>query len=456
MINSYELDKYTNKIGKWWLENKPEEIFYAQIEYKNGNYILKSDVINIDMYRTICKHEKNGDLFSFCVYGKIGGVLFSMINCHAPIKQARMTNQNDTVNGWECGIEIVPSEIVFGGFYANDDIEIVSASVDFENIDEFLNIDTYDMDIEKGLSFVVPKDITVQLIDFSIIFSAQLITNSSRNSEEFINQIETRFLFPNKINIKNSIEKIAKFRMLLSLLKLNYIGINSIEIVYEHFEDFTQTFAFENRAFYHMNYSVDKIEEDRPMPFFRLNYDNIADVFESAICKWYDFTDEAEPIVELFYQILIKQSFDINKFLNLAQALEVYSNAYRNAEARLVLDKFPNGDGTQNVRLFHKIYDLLLIVETCFNFDENEIKTISHWIANTRNYYTHYGTNSKKKALSSYDMRSPVSRLMTYLLTILIYLHIGIPIDVIRNKFYHTFYKSTLKQVKDLIAINPI
>jgi len=447
MSVNYELEKYINKIGKWWLKDKPEEIFCAQLVYKNGKYILESDTLNINLYKAVLKHDNN-KFSNFCIYGNIKGVLFSLISCFT---SATKTNMNPfapmtdfEMESCYYGAEILPSEIVFGDFYANNNTEIVSAIVDFNKIDEFIRIPTYETH-ETGLKYTITRNITLQLDSFSINFFAMLLNQTSRNSQTYTSNIHTEFLFQNKSAINIVRTQIAKFRMLLSLLKLNYINISSVEIS----NDFTDKITIANKAFYHMNHSVDEILEDWDNPFFCLEYDTIADIFNDIVKKWYVMFEEAEPVFELFYQILIKKSFDINKFLNLTQAVEVYSNKYRINEVKSLIAEFPNSDGSKKVRLFHKIYDLFFMVKDCFGLDDKQIEKISHLISNTRNYFTHYGSNSKKKALVNFRDRLPISDLMTYLLTILIYLELGIPANIIKDNFFNSNYEWTLQHIKE-------
>ena len=45
MSVNVNLNDFSNKIGTWWLEDKPEEVFYARIIYDGKNYVLISEVV---------------------------------------------------------------------------------------------------------------------------------------------------------------------------------------------------------------------------------------------------------------------------------------------------------------------------------------------------------------------------------------------------------------------------
>lgn len=54
----------------------------------------------------------------------------------------------------------------------------------------------------------------------------------------------------------------------------------------------------------------------------------ITDEFEEIILKWSKFAEDQRntPILELFSSIIKDKSIGLNRFLNLCQALEVYSD----------------------------------------------------------------------------------------------------------------------------------
>lgn len=73
-----DINKYLNKIGRWWLEDASDEIFYAQLVEEKDNYSLISEVININLLRLLGtkQDEKYGEL---TIHGEIEGVKFSLL-----------------------------------------------------------------------------------------------------------------------------------------------------------------------------------------------------------------------------------------------------------------------------------------------------------------------------------------------------------------------------------------
>jgi len=448
-----ELEKYIGKVGIWWIDDRPEEIFYATIVFINGNYVLTSEVIPVDIANTLFKRNHDDSILDcFTIHGKVEGTLFSMINSQASAMESRLIDTSQIEKGWECSIKIIPAEVVFGGFHANDDTVITSAVVNFENIDDFIHIKAFETGLD-GIKHVSPESVLLHLDMFSIRLYSTLSCQSSKKSTTYINEVKTEFVFDASTSICNARNHISVFCMLLSLLKLNYISTPSIELFIRNTDNYQEVQVSQNLGYYHMNYFQEKIEEVRPMPFFLIQYEAIADIFENVVKRWYIVFEQDKPIIELFYQVLVKKSVDINKFLNLSQALEVYSNKYRKKQAKALVTKFPNNEVTNtSARLFHKIYDLLEYTNYCFYFSKNQINTVSRWITDTRNYYTHYGRLTDR-ALVKPEERSIINSFMVYLLVILVLNKLGIPKRTIKNNFYHTFYKSTLERIRRLLAL---
>lgn len=461
--NTY-LDKYVNIIGRFWLEDDEDTSFFAQLVYRELDYLLIGNMLSIHTYRKILATQKSEARY-LNFYGEIEGTCFSLMNSTVPKSSSTNTDSDDLENGWRCFIEIEPSEIVFGGFYAYDETTISSAIVEFDKINEFIHLASYKFDPQNGLIFTSSPCIECNTKDFRLIFDAKLSYSGSFERQEFKNHVSTMFSFVSTVKINKAREHIALTQMFFSMLKLSYIGSNSIELFKEQFYDHCQQFSLTNIVKYHLNFASNSVKEAWPVPAFCLKFERIENKFGTILDNWFEFWSSAEPVVELFYQILIERSYDINQFLNLAQALEVYSNRFRRGEVKELLDKRPRDKGKlceytgqqcpekENLpaTTWHKMYELLVFTNICFGFDKKDIEIIASWITDTRNYYTHYGNNNKKKALTAINERGPVNRFMKYLLTILIYEKLGIDIDLIAKEFYHPFYQSTLQQVKALL-----
>ena len=465
MAQNIYLDKYINIIGKFWLEDDEDTSFFAQLVYGEPDYLLIGNMVSIHLYRKILSTQKSeAGYLNFC--GEIEGTCFSLISSTIPISSSKNTYPSDFENGWSCTIEIKPGEIAFGGFYATDETEISSAIVEFDKINEFIHLAPYKFDPQKGLIFTAFPCIQCITKDFTLMFDVKLSHSSSFERQEFINRVSTTFSFGSTVKICTAREHIAITQMLFSLLKLSYIGVNSMDLFKEQYHDSCQQLSPTNVVKYHLNFASNSVQEEWPVPVFCLTFKRVNKNLGIILDNWFEFWSSAEPVVELFYQILIERSYDINQFLNLAQALEVYSNKFRRDEVKGLLNKRPRDKGKPceytgqqcpekdnlPATTWHKMFDLLDFTNICFQFDEKDIEIIASWITDTRNYYTHYGNDNKKRALTTINERGPVNRFMKFLLTILIYEKLGIHMDLIAKEFYHPFYQPTLQQVKALLV----
>ncbi|MDD4781133.1 MAG: hypothetical protein PHT02_11120 [Tissierellia bacterium] len=464
MAQNIFLDKYVNIIGRFWMGDDEDTFFFAQLAYREQDYLLIGNMLSIHTYRKILDTQKS-EAHYLNFYGEIEGTCFSLMNSTVPKSSSTNTDPDDHENGWRCFIEIEPGEIAFGGFYVNDETTISSSNVEFDKINELIHLLPYKFDLQNGLIFKSSPSIKCNTKEFRLIFDAKLSYLGSFERQEFKNYVSTVFFYESKVKIYKAREHIALTQMFFSMLKLSYIGLNSIELIKEHFDDPCQQFSLTNIVKYHLNFTSNSVKEAWPVPAFCLKFEHLENKFGTTIDNWFEFWSSAKPIVELFYQILIERSYDINQFLNLAQALEVYSNRFRREEVKRLLDERPRDKGKpceytgqqcpekENLpaTTWHKIYDLLVLTNICFGFDKMDIEIIASWIADTRNYYTHYGNSKKKKALTTINKRETINRFMKYLLIILIYEKLGIDIDLIAKEFYHPFYQSTLQQVNELL-----
>ena len=440
------INEYLNKIGKWWLEGYPDKEFYAQLVFEEENCSLKSEIIGIDLFRFLY-NEQDKHYSKLIIYGEIEGTKFSLLMCSIKNGYTKQVDKNDIINGWICGMFITPAEIVYGGFHATNTTAISVSIVEFEQIEEFIHFETYKYNQLEGVKFIPTNNISIKTANFTINISAHGKHEWNQNQFIFTNKIIVEFIFENKTSIDSMRKEIAIFRMLLSVLKLKILQIINVQIIKNNFEGFTETYSNENIAYYYMNYSTKECKEIWPVPEFCIRYDIINSDFEGIVNKWYGMYSDAQPIVSLFYEVLTEKSTGINKFLNLSQALEVYSNMFRKDEVKaLFVENERPKNPSKEPYLFYKILDLLLLLNCCLNLKDDHIRKLAQDMSDTRNYYTHYNKTKKQKALPYTDMFM-VSRFMDYALLMLICLNLGIKMDVLKEKFYHPFYKSTLKDL---------
>ncbi len=444
MVINSNLYKYINIIGKFWLADSEKDSFTAQLVYRNPNYFVIGNMLSIEQLRKIDAHKND-----ICFYGVIDGVQFSLLNCSIPKSGYRYLDIKDIEKGCDCSIEIKPSEIVFGECYISENDEISGASALFDKMDEFIKPEAFDFDYEAGkrLSISSRDSINVNSRKYKLVFQPQIKMLALSKGNNFKKMIITKFIFNKPEKVSEARRLITYTQFLFSILKLNYIELLSLELIKFHSKGVVDSITTEYDVYYHMNSLPYDLKELWPVPSFCLNFEDIESDFGLILDNWFDLCSKAEPVVELFYQILIKKSFDINKFLNYVQAFEVYSNCFRKDDVKKVRSRYPRGD---KITAWHKVFDLISLTKDCFSFENADVIKISDWIVDTRNYYTHYGR--KDDALTSFEERGLINRLMEYILTIAIYVQLGISLDLIKTKFYHAFLNDTINHVKELIV----
>jgi hypothetical protein len=460
-LSNKTIDKYVNIIGQFWLKDNHDLSFPAQLEFIDSNYYLVGSMIKHDLIKEVDSQQHKSLNLTF--YGLVDNIHISFFFCG--LKQSSYNVRVDIEN-FEPNFSATFSfdEILVGEAFITYETKVSAALVQFEKLEEFVKERICQFDPQKGLLFKEIRQLKYDTKEYNIEFIPGLSYTSTLQKEEFNLSVSTRFNFPEAVSIETARTHIAHFRMLISMLKLHHIDICNIELHIKWDDNPEKDFQPENIFYYYLNHMPQGITELYPVPTFCLRFDDISSDFGKILDNWFGFLKDAEPIVEMFYQILINKSHDINLLLNLVQAMEVFSNRFRKEEVKQVLLEHPRtpqicsysklpcqNSKNMTATTWHKIYDLINYVNPCFNFEKSDIEIIASWIVDTRNYYTHYGRKTKN-TLVQFEERGTINRLMRYLLTILIYNKLGINMELIADKFYHPFYKSTLKQVRDMLS----
>ncbi len=447
-------DKYVHKIGRFWLEGKDNIPFAAQIVCINSfHYELVGSMIKHDFIKEIRKQQS--ELQDVTLFGVVEGDHISLFNCRIECSSGDADNTK-----WGISATFTFGDAIIGTTFVTHETNFSAAIVQFERIEEFIGLRICDFGLLEGQIILKHGKLlkhNTEKYNLEFIPGFKLVkTNSKR---EFHPYVDSKFIFLNKICFEEAGMHIAQFRMLLSMFKLHFLGINNINL-YINWDESIKDYCPKNKFQYYLNCMSVVSAELWPVPLFCLQYDLLKKNFTKILNEWFCFLEEAGPIVELFYQILIDKAHDINLFLNHAQAIEAFSIRYRNEEAKQLLVEYPRKihsccytekkcQRRNTPTLRHRVLDLLRYAD-CFNFNDSNNREIASWIVDTRNYYTHYGRGSEN-VLTKYEDRGPINRLMQYLLAILVYDKLGIVVELIAGKFCHTFYESTLQQIKVML-----
>lgn len=166
---------------------------------------------------------------------------------------------------------------------------------------------------------------------------------------------------------------------------------------------------------------------------FLITSNEFEESFQQIWVKWLNMYTAAEPVVALFYEIVCNRSTRTNRFLNLSQALEVYSYRYREdnvkkaAEARQGTKK----EKSSPIHLKHRFEDAFSIISSSLGIEENKVPILSKALADMRNYFTHY--NIGKYREPSYQEMLAGCHVLELVLLAIVYHQIGIPDKYIKK-----------------------
>lgn len=248
------------------------------------------------------------------------------------------------------------------------------------------------------------------------VISYEIITAASYN-------------FETPVGLLEAISRIAAAKNLFAFFANHYLTFGTVTFIdanekeSEHFPPHTV----------YLNHEEILPVLGRP---FLITSSNFEEEFPTIWTKWLNMYTEAEPVVALFYEIICNRSTRINRFLNLSQALEVYSYRYREdyvkkaAEARKGSKDSKKGK-IPPIHLKHRFEDILSIISAPLGIEENKIPVLSKAFADMRNYFTHYDIG--KYCEPSYQEMLAGCHVLELVLLAIVYHQIGIPDKCIKE-----------------------
>lgn len=156
---------------------------------------------------------------------------------------------------------------------------------------------------------------------------------------------------------------------------------------------------------------------------FLVTQSGVESDFQKIVNKWLDFYQNSIYIPTLFYEIITDRSKGINEFLNLAQAIEIYSSYFRNDEAKLVCNNDPDAEIKDMPSLKHRLTDIFSYLQAILNITDDQRDSLARIISKNRNFYTHYSSKGKEP---SFITVSRMIVLLRFVVLALVYKHIGV------------------------------
>lgn len=405
------IDDLLNKISDFKCVVDGKEIVFPGILQKENRDIILNARLPLEEYRNI---NNDSDIV---VLGEVSEEKVTLVDCY--IKPASCTIRNKDIS-----IYAVPKEIIVGGCISSTPMA-KSISISTPDLNYMFSGTSplkpnvgFSTDDPSVLSYTFPQRMEAKdkygKIRIYQTFGTQRTIECYKYN--IISRVE--YFFENSLPIMEAVDRISVARNLFSFFGNGYISLGDITFKVD---------GDENVYGLRMNRREDISAVNEPFLIETAAFEN---QFQKVWDAWLDLYETANPIPSLFYEIICNRSTRINEFLNLSQAIEVYSNAFRNKQAKEIAKNDPdNKSKHKEIKLIHRYQDILKEYNVAIGLDKPNISDYAKGLSNMRNYFTHY--NSEKYVEPTYDELFAARHILRFVLLAIVYTAVGIPPDCI-------------------------
>ncbi len=413
-----DLKEIINKIGDF--NSSISELvcsFLGVLRYEDQQVILEGR-IDLELLNGFeeCKSKQ--------IWGYINKTPVTLLNCS--FKQICWRVFDEPIDQKaEAIITLCPSEIIIGKALGREILvkEIYTTmpalNLMFHN-HVFEPLFDFSREKPSVLEYTYPRELSATDKYGTLRVYRTFNSNYSRDAITYntIPRIEYRFTKATKIT--DAIGRIASVRNFFSFFANHYIPLDALE-----FRDADSM----NEEVLSQAYSLffnDREKIVGPDEPFLISSNALQNDFKKIWNNWVSFYDEAKHVVNLFYEVICDHSTYINRFLNMAQAVEVYSCRYREQEAKAIQKQ----NKSKKLFLKHRIEDIERYISDCFAIKEEWFTPIAQAISDMRNFFTHY---DKNRIEPSYDEIFSGSYFLRFTLLVLVYKKLGIANETIAD-----------------------
>ncbi len=428
-----KIDDLLNQIGDFNLLVDGVEVrFVGLLRRINANIIFHAQ-IELEHYRKI--DILNDDLQ---IWGTVNGTPITLISVHC--SQSTSSYGAKTVS-----VEFNPYEIIIGRCYREEPkANAISSSITALNYmfsTQLLEL-TYNFSKEKPylLKITYPHRIEADdrygHLEIFQTFSQEWTWDEIRH--DIVPIIE--YQFSNPMALKDAVGRIAAVRNLFSFFANGYLPLEHAEFADEQSQKMDALFVCDITLYLNHPEGIPVCNE----PFLIMTSD-FEGYFAEIWKNWLDIYEGVLPIPALFYEIICNHSTGINCFLNLAQAIEVYSNQYRETEVEELARKRENTkpEKKPKIHLKHKLEVVLSSFNDCLEMENGDIPILAKHIADIRNFYTHY--DSGRYTEPTYQELFSATHILRFILLAIVYKTLGLSsetiIDARKRVEFQMFYK---------------
>ena len=438
-----KLKDLLNQIGDFHFQSgkggKDKVDFIGTLVNKDNHVIVQA---RIEKKNLDCMEQKT----PFQIWGEISGTNVTLLDNYIIITSYYA--HSDYIE-----IAADPSEIVIGRSYdGNLFVTNISASIATMNnmfSDRVFNENVcFTKENPTVLSFAYPEDIEAMDTDGTLRLYRGFSHNWSRHGIEYRYLPYIDYAFSKPTRIRDAIAKIACARNLLSFFADYYLPLENLLFSDEQTVDAKNFPGYCDCQLY-LNHKEDIEVPEEP---FLIMANKFSENFSEVWTNWLKFYADSIYIPTLFYEIICNRSTRINRFLNLTQAIELYSVHYRDELAKGIAQA--DGCRKKQLPLKYRIEDVLVQINGTLEISKEKRRRLARAISNDRNFFTHY--NEQRYTEPSFEEISAANRVLRYVLLSIVYKVVGIRDDYIREckkrLNYSTFERDVsviLKERKD-------
>ena len=403
----YNITDFLNIIGNYSFMTDNGEFFLlgtlVKEEKDNNSIILRAQVPISD------HHEYDAEVIN--LFGSINNVKISLLACH--MCTMSWVSKAETIN-----VVFEIDKIVIGDHYKGT-ANIHCVYTEFPALNYFY-MNCFSLNFGESIKkeyFDSNPPLAATTQYGSVLLHPMLSYGSDPHQLTLKSVPCIRYSFYSPKTLDGAIAHMSCLRDLFSFLADGYIDLPSI--IYSTSSSADDP-PIDDKAIVQLNQKT-RIPETGE--HFLLTRDTIEKDFQKVVVNWLEFYENSVYIPALFFEIITNRSIGINEFLNLAQAVEIYSSYFRNEEAKAVCNKDPDAEIKDKPSLKHRLIDIFTFLQSLLCISDEQRDRLARIISKNRNFYTHYSRDGKEPA---YKTISRMILLLRFVILALVYKHIGV------------------------------
>lgn len=406
------IDEIINFIGDFTLSFQEKDIYLIGCLVRRGKNIVlecRGHKDNLELFH--CKEQLQ-------IYGSVAGIDVTLLDSHvSSVKYINISNEYGMLT-------IIPSEIVIGRSTKNA-IKVNTISSAMKDLNKMLIGEVFEenfhmtKDNPSVMNYTFPEELFAVDAEGKLSVGRTFGVSNGRDGVDISIVPYVSFTFNTSVEIHEAIAKIASFRNLCAFFADYYLPLGDFSFADDetpkgYSEDYCDCTLI-------LNHAENIKAPDNPFLVSSVAFESS---FQEIWDNWQSFNKNNKHITALFFEMISNHSRRTNRFLNLCQCLEVYSNHFRNSEAEIVRDKYSTGKkGTVTLR--HRLEDLFLHMNQYLMLQEATCVNLAETISKARNYFTHY--NEKRYSEPSFDCIANSCEFLHFVLLVIVYKTVGVP-----------------------------